>query len=207
MSNTKFVYGNYEDKYRTTNPIARILVRGFLKAFIANLQRISYPRRICEIGCGEGELLKYLHAVFPDATLFAADISPIILQKAQTNCASFPVHFSVQNASTLAYPDGFCDLLVCGEVLEHLVNPAQALYELWRVSKEYVLVSVPNEPIWRLLNLVRGKYVKHWGNTPGHLNHWTMLQFPKFLQSVPFAIINRSYPLPWQMFLLEKRRL
>jgi 2-polyprenyl-3-methyl-5-hydroxy-6-metoxy-1,4-benzoquinol methylase len=202
------VYGNYEDKYNTKNLISRILVKGFLGKFDENLLSLSSRsiRAVCEVGCAEGELLKRIHGVFPDANLVATDISEHEIAKARKNSSSMPVDFSIQNAEDLeAYPDSGFDLVVCCEVLEHLSNPKQGLNELHRISKKFVLVSVPNEPIWRILNLFRGKYVKSWGNTPGHLNHWTVDRFPKFLTSAEFRILARSYPLPWQMFLLEKK--
>ncbi|MBT3339066.1 MAG: class I SAM-dependent methyltransferase [Anaerolineae bacterium] len=207
MSNDEIVYGNYEDKYNATNPISKMLMRGFLRAFHNNLHNLPTDlQSICEVGCGEGELLKRLHTRFPQALLSATDLSPDEVDEAKTNCAGIPINFSVQNAQQLdAYADSSFDLVVCCEVLEHLPDPERGLHELWRISSKYVLVSVPNEPIWRMLNLARGKYIRHWGNTPGHLNHWTILQFPKFLQNTPFTPVKESYPLPWQMVLLEKR--
>lgn len=206
MNKEEIVYGNYEDKYNAANPISKMLMVGFLRAFDQNLQRLpADPEQVCEVGCGEGELLKRIHTIFPSAALSATDLSPDEVDKAKANCAPLPINFSVQNAEALdAYPDASFDLVVCCEALEHLPNPRQGLRELWRISQKYVLVSVPNEPLWRMLNLSRGKYIKAWGNTPGHLNHWTVFQFPKFLREGNFLIKNRNYPLPWQMALLEK---
>lgn len=203
------VYGNYEDKYNTKNLISKILVKGFLKDFDEILLSLSSQsiQAICEVGCAEGELLKRIHGVFPDANLTATDISEHEIAKAGRNCSSITVDFSIQNAEDLdAYPDSCFDLVVCCEVLEHLSDPRQGLNELHRISKKFLLVSVPNEPIWRILNLCRGKYVRAWGNTPGHLNHWTVDHFPKFLKSADLRMIQRKYPLPWQMFLLEKKQ-
>ena len=206
MSNEEIVYGNYEDKYNATNPISKLLMRGFLRAFDGNLHSLpTNPQDICEVGCGEGELLKRIHTIFPDASLAATDLSADEVDEAKENCANIPINFSVQNAQHLdAYADSSFDLVVCCEVLEHLPDPEQGLHELWRTSNKYVLVSVPHEPIWRMLNLARGKYIKDWGNTPGHLNHWTFFQLPKFLIGENFKLNRRNYPLPWQMVLLEK---
>jgi SAM-dependent methyltransferase len=41
-------------------------------------------------------------------------------------------------------PDGSFDCVVCSDVLEHLDNPHQTFDELARVSRRYVLVSLPN---------------------------------------------------------------
>ena len=55
------------------------------------------------------------------------------------------------------------------EVLEYLGNPKVALQELFRVYCKYVLISVPYESLWSILNILRGKYVKCLGNTLGYI--------------------------------------
>ncbi len=203
------VHGNYEDKYKTKNLISKVLVSNFLRTFEKNLGLLSAASvsTICEVGCAEGELLKTMRPIFPDAVLYASDISENEITKAKQNCKSIQVNYSVQNAEHLEeYKDALFDLVICCEVLEHLPNPLQGLRELFRISKKYVLVSVPNEPIWRVLNMARGKYIRSIGNTPGHLNHWNMIRLPQFLLTHPgISIIKKSYPFPWQMILLEKR--
>ena len=48
-----------------------------------------------------------------------------------------------------------------------------SLAEIRRVTTSHALLSVPREPIWRMLNFLRGKYWSSGGNTPGHLQHWS----------------------------------
>ncbi|MBT3188777.1 MAG: class I SAM-dependent methyltransferase [Anaerolineae bacterium] len=202
------IYGNYEDKYNSENIIAKFLMRNFIKNFKKNL--FSFEGKsadaVCEVGCGEGELLKIIHAIYPDVTLYASDISEGEIAKAKENCAPMSVRFSVQNAENLdEYDDSVFDLVVCCEVLEHLSNVEKGLSELFRISKKHILLSVPNEPIWKILNVARGKYLRDFGNTPGHINHWNIVQFPKFLSTYSkYSLIERSYPFPWQMVLLKK---
>ncbi len=158
------------------------------------------------MGCAEGELIKITHSVFPDAAMFATDISADEIEKARSNCKTLQVDYSVQNAEQLMeYPDSAFDLVICCEVLEHLSNPGQGLSELCRISSKYILVSVPHEPIWRMLNMVRGKYFSACGNTPGHIQHWNKKKFIQFINSQPgLKIVSRIYPFPWQMLLLER---
>ena len=208
MSNHAPVYGNYENKYHARNPISRFLVNGFLKTFEAFLIHLSKEdiQAVCEVGCAEGELLRRIHVFYPHSQLSATDISEEEVEKAGKHCSAFHVNFSIQNAEDLrSYGDSSFDLVICCEVLEHLDDPARGLSELYRISKKYVLVSVPNEPIWQGLNLLRGKYVGAFGNTPGHINHWSVFQFPTFLRTAEFALVKKKYPFPWQMVLLKKK--
>jgi hypothetical protein len=57
---------------------------------------------------------------------------------------------------------------------------------------------VPFEPIWRTGNIIRRRYVSDWGNTPGHVNHWTRWGFSRFVRGA-FDVQEVSTPLPWTM--------
>jgi hypothetical protein len=92
------------------------------------------------------------------------------------------------------------DLVVCCEVLEHLDNPDGGLRALQRIASRSLIVSAPREPLWRLLNLARGKYVADWGNTPGHVQHWSKRDFVG-LVSRYFQVVEIRSPLPWTMLL------
>ena len=36
---------------------------------------------------------------------------------------------------------------------------------------------VPREPVWRVLNVARGRYVRWLGNPPGHIQHFSRAAF------------------------------
>jgi hypothetical protein len=63
-------------------------------------------------------------------------------------------------------------------------------------------VSVPREPLWRVLNLARGAYWTQLGNTPGHLNHWSRSAFVRLLLRHGEVVEARS-PFPWTMLLVR----
>jgi SAM-dependent methyltransferase len=104
------------------------------------------------------------------------------------------------DAVRLPFPDATFDLVLAVEVLEHLPDPATAIDELARVARPgaTALLSVPSEPLWRALNLARGKYVGELGNTPGHIQHWTPGGFRR-LVSRRFAVQEVRRPVPWTM--------
>ncbi|MFA5194154.1 MAG: class I SAM-dependent methyltransferase [Verrucomicrobiia bacterium] len=202
-----FVEGNYEDKYNAKNPISKLLMNNFLKSFKASLDEIDENeiKTVCEVGVGEGSLLKNLVKIFPKAKYWATDLSDSEVKKAKNSLEGIKkVNFNVQNAENLyVFKDKQFDLIICCEVLEHVMNYKKALTELKRISKKYVLISVPNEPIWRILNMIRGKYLSEFGNTPGHLNHWSSITFKKLIKSEKFLILDIKHPFPWQMVLLK----
>jgi len=94
---------------------------------------------------------------------------------------------------------------VACEVLEHLEDPEPALVALARVTRHHLFASVPREPLWRVLNLARGRYLGRLGNTPGHLQHWSRAAFVRLL-SRHFVVRALRTPLPWTQVLCEPRR-
>ena len=208
MTKNEFLYKNSKDKYNTKNPIYVFLVRNFIKAFQKTLEtyKTKEINNICEIGCGEGELLKILNKIYPSANLFACDISPGAIEEAKENCKGIDIKFSIQDArNLLKYKNSQFDLVICCEVLEHITNPELGLQELERITSKNLLISVPNEPIWRILNMLRGKYLRQFGNTPGHLNNWNIFNFNKFVfKARKLTIIKNIFPFPWQMKFIKK---
>jgi 2-polyprenyl-3-methyl-5-hydroxy-6-metoxy-1,4-benzoquinol methylase len=94
--------------------------------------------------------------------------------------------------------------VVCCEVLEHLADPARALALLARLAQPHLIVSVPREPLWRILNLARGRYWAALGNTPGHLQHWSARRFLALLHD-HVEVREVRTPLPWTMALCRRR--
>jgi len=78
-------------------------------------------------------------------------------------------------------PDEFqFDLVMAIEVLEHLSEPEKFLNRITQFSSKYVLFTVPLEPWFRIMNLLRGRDVLHLGNHPEHINHWSLNSFVDF---------------------------
>ena len=84
--------------------------------------------------------------------------------------------------------------------MEHVADPKAALEIVARLATPWAILSVPREPLWRLLNLGRLTYVRGLGNTPGHLQHWSRRSFVRFLEQRLEVVAVRS-PLPWTMAL------
>lgn len=196
----ELVAGNTFDKYGSRNPVHRRLMRRFL-ADATQLVAVAQPRTVLEVGCGSGELAA---ALFPDETVSyqGVDLSPEEVARAQ---ASQPQRtFQVASAYQLPHGDAQFDLVVACEILEHVDDPRRALDELARVCGGYLLVSVPWEPVWRLANLARGAYVQQWGNTPGHLQHFSRRALRTLVRR-RFDLTQERRPFPWTMLLARCR--
>ena len=112
------------------------------------------------------------------------------------------LEYRVMKAENLPFADDEFDVASAIEVLEHVPDPAHTLAEMARCAHSHLLVSVPREPLWRMLNLARGAYWSSAGNTPGHLNHWSARSFVALLSGFGEVIEVRA-PFPWTMALVR----
>ena len=199
------VIGNAYDKYGSRNPIVRWIMRGFGDA-LSELVGRAAPSSVHEIGCGEGFWV--LDWNRRGLTARGTDFSSEAIRLARLNAVEQGILtdlFGVRSIYDLERDRDGADLVVCCEVLEHLERPDEALRALQRVVGSYLIVSVPREPIWRLLNLARGKYVADLGNTPGHIQHWSTRAFTRLMTRY-FELVEVRTPLPWTMALCRLRQ-
>lgn len=202
------VVGNTYDKYGAKNVIVKKIMQGFEESLTSLVERVD-PDTIYEVGCGEGYWVMRWHSLGISAR--GSDFSSRVIELARKNAAEALGDtaetanlFAVESVYDLDQENVSADLVVCCEVLEHLEDPEEALLTLKKIAKQYVIMSVPREPIWRLLNLARGKYITRLGNTPGHIQHWSKKQFIETVQA-HFNIVEVKSPLPWTMLLCTPR--
>jgi 2-polyprenyl-3-methyl-5-hydroxy-6-metoxy-1,4-benzoquinol methylase len=189
----------FKGKYDHENILTRPIIQNFFHQVGAIIPgEISC---VLEVGCGPGHSTECLSAMHPNVLYEASDVDPTLVRYAQERNPSLRI--TQESAYNLARNDSSFDVVICLEVLEHLDDPERALKEIFRVSKQSVLVSVPNEPIWRILNMMRGKYLRDLGNTPGHINHWSPEQFRVLLSRFGRVTVQKQ-PLPWTVLLCEK---
>ena len=82
------------------------------------------------------------------------------------------LEFRVEEATACCRLPRAFDLAAAIEVLEHVPDRADPGRD-GPGDRRHLLVSVPDEPLWRILNVARGAYIRDLGNTPGHVNHWS----------------------------------
>ena len=188
-------------KHTSKNPLQKLLINNFYSSLISLAKPLN-PSTILDAGCGEGFTMDKLTKSGIGKKIEGVEYSKeaILLGR-----KIFPnLIFKEGSAYDLPYEGSSFDLVVCTEVLEHLDNPQKALHEILRVSKKYIILSVPNEPFFRIANFVRGKYITKFGNSPGHVNHWTVLFFKNFLKKNNLKIIKVKLPFPWTIILASK---
>lgn len=199
------VIGNAYDKYNSRNPVVRWMMRGF-ETSLSDLVVKASPRSIHEIGCGEGYWVLRWSEKGIEAR--GSDFSKQVIEIARENAAGLglsPSLFQSRSIYDLEPKQDRADLVVCCEVLEHLEDPDAGLRALQRVVDRHVILSVPQEPLWCLLNLSRGKYISSLGNTPGHIQHWSKSGFVQLVSKF-FEVVEVRSAIPWTMLLCRPAR-
>lgn len=193
---------NFSDKYTKTNFITRLLIDNFYGT-AADLAKGTQADKVLEVGCGPGFSTAYLSKIFQGKNFTASEYDKDLVAEARRRNAGISI--AQESVYDLKREDGSFDLVILLEVLEHLEDPESALKEIWRVLRTggKCILSVPREPLWRSLNMMRGKYWKNLGNTPGHINHWSTRMFTDLVAKY-FRVTKVSAPLPWTIVLAEK---
>ena len=194
---------DFRTKYTSSGRIGGMLIDGFFAAIddllTPHRDRI---RRVLEVGAGEGFSTERLRAMLPPAVHYeASELLPEQVIAARARNPGIPVR--EESVYALQRETASFDLVICLEVLEHLEDPETALAELTRVSAGLVLVSVPREPLWCALNMARGKYWRHLGNTPGHIQHWSSGGLRRLVNRHAEVVALRR-PLPWTIALARR---
>ncbi len=111
-------------------------------------------KRILEVGCGSGKLVKMLQ---PANAVVGVDAS----EDGIVACVERGIegHCMDPSSEPLPFADDSFDLVICLETMEHLMSPYYALMEMRRVLKTggKLICSVPN-PIWGHIMLYPGLF-------------------------------------------------
>lgn len=142
--------GNYTTAYNTWKRIESVIM-----LFDKNVRRINGGLRILDIGCGDALPLFILNINIRQwykvrFKCFGIDISElqiIFAKNLKDILKTDNVSFSVGNFEELPYQDSFFDIIICGEVLEHLEHPEACLSEIKRVLNNdgTAIITTPNE--------------------------------------------------------------
>ena len=188
-------------KYTNQNPIHRLALKKYVDTLAKTLRPLNVGS-VLDFGCGEGFLLERLEGAgirFP--SYHGVDVRPEAIETAKVRHP----HQSFSTGDILCLPQqpGSFDLVLACQVLEHVPDPARLLQRLTEISSRYVLLTVPLEPWFQIMNLLRGRDLANLGNHPEHINHWGVRSFRAFV-SKALRAHSISVSFPFIVLLGEK---
>lgn len=189
-------------KYQSKNPLAKFLLNNFYSEIYGLIEFCLPIKNLVDVGCGEGFGIYRLQRKFSGEsfTITGVDISKKSLEICKKMNPSVPLYEG--DIYKLPFASKKFEMVMCLETLEHLEHPEVALEELCRVSKKYLLLSVPNEPLFSLSTFIRGKYMRNFGRLPEHLQFWSSGKFIKLI-SKRTKLKKVRKPFPWAIVLCE----
>lgn len=149
------------------------------------LQRLPYGASILEVGCGSGQLAKYLKR--KGYGVEVTDISNEILEEIRKESGIFGYCGSLEEIS---FPHQF-DGIVFNNVLEHLPNPLSAMEKAYHLltPQGLIFIEVPNIAGLQF-RLLRGSWY-HLA-IPAHLFHFSFPSLQKLARKASLEITWHS---------------
>jgi 2-polyprenyl-3-methyl-5-hydroxy-6-metoxy-1,4-benzoquinol methylase len=186
-------------KHTHPNAIFRFFVNRFFRKF-HDFFGITNTHSVLEIGCGEGFVLDFLAKRRPSLHLNGID-SDIEAIRFASRISASTIDFVCADGAHLPSADHSFDTVVLSEVLEHVPDPDQLLKEALRVSRRYLLITLPREPYFRML----AKCFEVFGiaEDPDHVHFWTRREFQDWIRSQARVIRYETQDF-YQLALCEK---
>jgi SAM-dependent methyltransferase len=185
------------------------------------LRDVTPPASIVDVGCGDGAATSLAAQVSPGHRIVGLDWSASALRHARSR-GLILVRAEVEPAG-LPIASGRADVVIMGELIEHLVDPDSALEEAHRVLKPggTLLLSTPNLAAWYNRGLLalgvqplftevslRGVFGRPGSQVAGHLRLFTRRALVGLLAARGFGSIRVSgasyHDVPWPLRPLDQ---
>ena len=190
-----------ERKHTSANPLRRLAINRYFETVDAFMPR--EVQTVMNAGCGEGFDARRILKTNPNLTLTGFDISLSAVQKVEDICPTMQA--CVGDVTQPPFAVQSADMVISLEVLEHLPDPSAAIEAYKKLTRRYLLLGVPNEPVFRLLRMANGMDIRDFGDHPEHVQHWNIVSFKRFLQKHDLRILKSAIPVPfiWSIVLCE----
>ena len=165
------------------------------KEFILISKLLEKNSRILDVGCGDGELMKFIYENI------SKDIRGLELSKKNVQkCIEKGMTVIEGNAEKdlKQFPDSSYDVVILSQTLQAFLDPESVLNELLRIGKK-AIVTIPNFGFWkvRLHLLFKGTMPitktlpNNWYNTP-NLHMCTIKDFVTYCNEKDIKINSRN---------------
>jgi SAM-dependent methyltransferase len=163
------------------------------------------PIKVLDIGATPFTLL--IGETYPHYEISTLDLTNLM----EARCKARNIHLKTCNLDEelIPFQDGYFDVVICTEVLEHVFNqPTAVLKEIRRVMRQQglLILSVPN--FARLENRTKLLFgvtplpnpdrtmKKEWVHGHGHIHEYTMKEIVCLLEACNFAVSRKKFLQP-----------
>ena len=151
--------------------------------------------RVLDVGCAGGYVARVLRDQ-KECVVDGIEMDPESAEHARASCRSVQVG-SLDDSSFLDSLQGSYDRVLCGDILEHLRDPAEVLRTVLSLlaPNGRLLVSIPNVAHWRLrLSLLRGAFDYDDSGLMDrtHLRFYTYPGVARLVQEAGYRIVDQD---------------
>lgn len=126
-----YIHGTQGEEQQRLSDLNKITNDSFIKYL-----GIEAGQKVCDFGCGLGNLMKDIAKLHPDVEITGLEKSKDQYLKAKENIGdNRKVTLKNQDILKNDLPDNYFDVTYCRYVLEHVDDPALAVKEMLRVTK------------------------------------------------------------------------
>jgi 2-polyprenyl-3-methyl-5-hydroxy-6-metoxy-1,4-benzoquinol methylase len=164
--------------------------------------------RVLDLGCANGATGAVLKQRFKGVHVTGVELDPELATVAQSRLDQVLVTDAVAALDRLRAEQQRFDLVLCGDILEHLSDPWGALRTIRELTRKYVIVSLPNvahySTILSLLFLKRFPYRDRGIHDRTHLRFFAernlsdlfaQAELEELRRKVQYRLFERPHPL------------
>ncbi len=158
------------------------------------------PNRVLELGCSKGYTLLKIKEAGKARELVGIDI-----MEEEASHRGLDAYFTSDGGTlSIDYPPGYFDVIICADVLEHLINPWQTVQTLHHHLKEggMLIASIPNIRYYGILLKIVGKGDFAYASDGGILDNTHLRFFCKknmldLFEVAGFTVAKIQFKLPF----------
>lgn len=185
---TESVKTAYDQFYTNDQSNWRMLGAKYKAQNILDVCQSIKPRKVLEVGAGDGSILHFLDQANFAPELYALEIAQSGVDQIRGRNLSSLKEVQVFDGYRIPYEDNSFDLIVLSHVLEHVEHERMLIRELKRVAR-YIVIEVPKDYRYGV-----DKRINHFLSY-GHINMYTPTSLRFLLQSEGLKILGDKLSL------------
>jgi SAM-dependent methyltransferase len=193
-----------------TNWVSRTILKSYISSFNFCLGELGWvPKRILEVGSGNGALLSYVAQTFMETTeeIIGIEFDSVKVEDARENNCCKIEFMELTEGETLPFEDGHFDLVISHGFLGNSPLPRHWIKEMARVTAEAMIISTPTPIGFKWLKKFPGSMdAKLLGNpvfSPG-TQPIGMRQVKNWIERMDMKTECMTTPVPYGMILARK---